>query len=111
LHTCFALRPSLTEPVALLISRRVIESGTVGVIAPRLCLFIVNRRTFGSNAASSVWPMMTQVITDLGAHSASVPAAQQDTNLDLVAYDKQMASQMPQLRTAMIRGLTALNRS
>lgn len=55
--------------------------------------------------------MMTQVITDLGAHSAAVPAAQQDTNLHLVAYDKQMASQMPQLRTAMIRGLAALNRS
>jgi hypothetical protein len=54
---------------------------------------------------------MAKVFTDLGAHSAAVPAAQQDTNLDLLAHDKQMASQMPQQRKAMIKGLTALNRS
>jgi hypothetical protein len=39
----FDLRPGLTEPVLLLISRQAIESGNVGVIAQRLRLLTASR--------------------------------------------------------------------
>jgi hypothetical protein len=49
----FDLRPGLTEPVLLLISRQAIESGNVGVIAQRLRLLTASRE--------DIWRYRSQV--------------------------------------------------
>ncbi len=65
----FDLRPGITEPVVLLISRQAIESGNVGVVAQRLRLLTASREDtwrYRSQVCLALLPALAYVTVTSG---------------------------------------------